>query len=83
MTFLKGLQNAIEEKKAKGFNYFNIFDALGISGKENYHSAFIAYLLNQNAEHFQDIFASEFIKKFARILSMAQTFPKTALKCQS
>lgn len=68
-TFLNQLDKAnkaFKKKKDKGFNYFNLFDALGISEKENYHSAFIAYLLNQNAEHFQSIFAQEFIKKIRK-----------------
>lgn len=80
MTFLEALQKAIEEKKAKGFNYFNIFDALGISGKENYHSAFIAYLLNQNAEHFQSIFAQKFIEKIRKDFIDSTKMPKNSLE---
>lgn len=71
---------AFEMKKDKGFNYFNLFDALGISEKENYHSAFIAYLLNQNAEHFQSIFAQEFINKIRKDFINETKIPKNSLE---
>lgn len=82
-TFLNELDkanNAFEKKKSKGFNYFNIFDALGISGKENYHSAFIAYLLNQNAEHFQSVFAQKFIDKIRKEFIDSTKIPKNSLE---
>ncbi len=82
-TFLNELDkanNAFEKKKSKGFNYFNIFDALGISGKENYHSAFIAYLLNQNAEHFQSVFAQKFIDKILKEFINSTKIPKNSLE---
>lgn len=82
-TFLNELDkanNAFEEKKSKGFNYFNIFDALDISYKENYHSAFIAYLLNQNAEHFQSVFAQKFIDKIRKDFIDSTKIPKNSLE---
>lgn len=82
-TFLNELDkanNAFEEKKSKGFNYFNIFDALGVNTKENYHSAFIAYLLNQNAEHFQSVFAQKFIDKIRKDFIDSTKIPKNSLE---
>lgn len=82
-TFLNELDkanNAFEEKKSKGFNYFNIFEALDISYKENYHSAFIAYLLNQNAEHFQSVFAQKFIDKIRKDFIDSTKIPKNSLE---
>lgn len=52
-----------EKWKSQGNNYFNIFDALGVVHKENYHSAFIAYLLDKNSEHYQSKFAELFLEK--------------------
>lgn len=54
---------ALEKWKSQGNNYFNIFDALGVVHKENYHSAFIAYLLDKNSEHYQSKFAELFLEK--------------------
>lgn len=54
---------ALEKWKSQGNNYFNIFDALGVVHKENYHSAFIAYLLDKNSEHYQSRFAELFLEK--------------------
>lgn len=54
---------ALEKQKEQGKNYFNIFDALGVSYKENYHSAFIAYLLDTNSEHYQRVFTELFLAK--------------------
>ena len=51
---------ALEKQKEQGKNYFNIFDALGVSYKENYQSAFIAYLLDTNSEHYQRVFTEYF-----------------------
>lgn len=56
----------LEKQKEQGKNYFNIFDALGVSYKENYHSAFIAYLLDKNSEHYQRIFAEQFLIKLKK-----------------
>lgn len=67
-TFEYGLIKAsesLEKQKEQGKNYFNIFDALGVSHKENYHSAFIAYLLDTNSEHYQSVFAELFLEKLA------------------
>ncbi len=55
--------NKFEEWKRAGGNYFNVFDALGVSEKENYHSAFIAYLLDCQNGHYQDEFAKLFFEK--------------------
>lgn len=82
-TFLNELDKAnkaFEKKKSKGFNYFNIFEALNVSEKENYHSAFIAYLLNQNAEHFQSIFAQKFIDKIRKDFIDGTKMPKNSLE---
>lgn len=82
-TFLNELDKAnkaFEKKKSEGFNYFNIFEALNVSEKENYHSAFIAYLLNQNAEHFQSIFAQKFIDKIRKDFIDSTKMPKNSLE---
>ena len=67
--FKRGLEKASKEFdkwKESGKNYFNIFDALGVVHKENYHSAFIAYLLDPNSEHYQaELFATLFFKKLS------------------
>lgn len=47
----------------KGMSDINIFEALGVEHKENYHSKFIAYLINPHADHYQELFANEFLKK--------------------
>ena len=64
--FQYGLIKASKEfenwKKAGG-NYFNVFDALELGLKENYHSLFIKYLLDKDGEHYQSIFAEKFLKK--------------------
>ena len=64
--FKRGLEKASKEFdkwKESGKNYFNIFDALGVVHKENYHSAFIAYLLDPNSEHYQRVFTELFLAK--------------------
>lgn len=60
---LEKVSNEFKEWKEAGGNYFNIFDALGVSEKENYHSAFIAYLLDYQNGHYQDKFAKLFFEK--------------------
>ena len=41
----------------------NIFEALGVAHKENYHSRFIGYLLNPSGEHDQgDVFLRGLLK---------------------
>ena len=57
---------ALEKWKSQGNNYFNIFDALGVVHKENYHSAFIAYLLDKNSEHYQSRFVELFLEKLQK-----------------
>lgn len=68
---LRKASESLEKQKEQGKNYFNIFDALGVSYKENYHSAFIAYLLDTNSEHYQSVFVELFLAK----LSKEQTIP--------
>ena len=60
---LRKASESLEKQKEQGKNYFNIFEALGVSYKENYHSAFIAYLIDTNSEHYQHIFAELFLAK--------------------
>ncbi|BEK30661.1 hypothetical protein B11411_00310 [Campylobacter jejuni] len=38
----------------------NIFEALGVETKENYHSKFIAYLIDINKDHYQKNLQSYF-----------------------
>ncbi len=63
---LRKASEKFEKQKEQGKNYFNIFDALGVSHKENYHSAFIAYLLDTNSEHYQSVFAELFLAKLSK-----------------
>lgn len=44
-----------EKDANNGLSDINIFDALNIETKENYHSKFIAYLININKDHYQKI----------------------------
>lgn len=62
---LRKASEALDKQKEQGKNDFNIFDALGVSYKENYHSAFIAYLLDTNSEHYQSVFAKLFLAKLS------------------
>ncbi|MDU7590040.1 MAG: PD-(D/E)XK nuclease family protein, partial [Acidovorax sp.] len=56
----------------------NIFDALGVSHKENYHSRLIAYLLDPVAEHDQ---GAVFLNSFLRWLAEKPSgLPDTALR---
>lgn len=51
-----------EEKRKKG-EYFNVFSILGLKQKENYHSAFIAELLNPKGNHgMGDALLNEFLQ---------------------
>lgn len=78
--FMDGLKKAnakFDKQKEGGFNYFNIFDALNLAHKENYHSAFIAYLLDKNAEHYQSVFARRFLELLQNKMS-GTNFPKNA-----
>ncbi len=44
-----------EKDANNGLSDINIFEALNIEIKENYHSKFIAYLININKDHYQKI----------------------------
>lgn len=48
-----------EKDVNNGLSDINIFDALNIEIKENYHSKFIAYLINK--DHYQKNFAKVFL----------------------
>ncbi|MCV3336356.1 PD-(D/E)XK nuclease family protein [Campylobacter sp. RKI_CA19_01121] len=52
-----------EENTKKSMSNINIFEALGVEYKENYHSKFIAYLIDPHGDHYQEFFANEFLKK--------------------
>ncbi|TDJ80444.1 PD-(D/E)XK nuclease family protein [Campylobacter volucris] len=60
---LLSVNDKFREDSKKGMSDINIFEALGVEYKENYHSKFIAYLINPKADHYQEIFANEFLKK--------------------
>lgn len=65
-NFIENLLNVndkFREDSKKGMSDINIFEALGVKYKENYHSKFIAYLINPKADHYQEIFANEFLKR--------------------
>ncbi|MCV3482123.1 PD-(D/E)XK nuclease family protein [Campylobacter sp. CNRCH_2014_0184h] len=55
-----------EENTKKSMSNINIFEALGVEYKENYHSKFIAYLIDPHGDHYQEFFANEFLKKLGR-----------------
>ncbi|EAI0925216.1 hypothetical protein E1H53_07055, partial [Campylobacter lari] len=50
----------------KGMSDINIFEALNVQESENYHSKFIAYLIDPHDDHYQELFANEFLKKLGR-----------------
>ncbi|AJC84257.1 PD-(D/E)XK nuclease family protein [Campylobacter peloridis] len=56
-------EKEFQKNAQEGMSDINIFEALGVEYKENYHSKFIAYLINPNADHYQEIFAKEFLDK--------------------
>lgn len=69
--FLDKLRNIAEEAEAekeqlkKTGNLFNIFSALNIQRKENFHSSFIASLLDPYGEHgMGKLFLESFIKQY-------------------
>jgi hypothetical protein len=45
--------------------HFNVFSALGLDRRENYHSRFLAYLLNTHSDHAQGVF---FLERFLHLL---------------
>ncbi len=57
------VNDTFKNNAKKGMSDINIFEALGVEYKENYHSKFIAYLINPHADHYQELFANEFLKK--------------------
>ncbi|HEC1777143.1 PD-(D/E)XK nuclease family protein [Campylobacter sp. RKI_CA19_01128] len=67
--FIKELLKAndkFEENTKKGMSDINIFEALGVQEMEIYHSKFIAYLIDPHDDHYQELFANEFLKKLGR-----------------
>ncbi|WP_257936668.1 PD-(D/E)XK nuclease family protein [Campylobacter lari] len=60
------VNDKFEENTKKGMSDINIFEALGVEYKENYHSKFIAYLIDPHGDHYQELFANEFLKKLGR-----------------
>lgn len=59
---LKAANEKFQQKKKEGRCDFNIFEALKVEMKENYHSAFLAYLLDSNKGHYQNIFLEKFLE---------------------
>lgn len=60
---LKAANEKFQQEKKEGRCDFNIFEALKVEMKENYHSAFLAYLLNSNKGHYQTIFLEKFLER--------------------
>lgn len=60
------VNDKFEENTKKGMSDINIFEALGVEYKENYHSKFIAYSIDPHDDHYQELFANEFLKKLGR-----------------
>ncbi|TEY03880.1 PD-(D/E)XK nuclease family protein [Campylobacter sp. US33a] len=58
-----------EQDANNGLSNINIFEALGVEEKENYHSKFIAYLIDVNKGHYQKNFAKEFLEKLSKSLA--------------
>lgn len=52
-----------EKDVNNGLSNINIFDALNIETKENYHSKFIAYLIDINKDHYQKKFCKGIFRK--------------------
>lgn len=52
-----------EKDVSNGLSDINIFDALNIETKENYHSKFIAYLIDINKDHYQKKFCKGIFRK--------------------
>ncbi len=52
-----------EKDVNNGLSDINIFDALNIETKENYHSKFIAYLIDINKDHYQKKFCKGIFRK--------------------
>lgn len=60
-----------EKDSENGLSDINIFEALDLEEKENYHSKFIAYLIDTNKGHYQKIFAEKFLKKLEKSIKNA------------
>lgn len=60
------VNDKFEENTKKGMSDINIFEALGVQEMEIYHSKFIAYLIDPHDDHYQELFANEFLKKLGR-----------------
>lgn len=57
--------------------HFNVFSALGLDRRENYHSRFLAYLLNEHSDHAQGVF---FLERFLHLLwAMNPNFPRSII----
>lgn len=72
---LKVANEKFQQKKKEGRCDFNIFEALKVEMKENYHSAFLAYLLDSNKGHYQNIFLEKFLERITNTRGL-----KTKLK---
>ena len=72
---LKAANEKFQQKKKEGRCDFNIFEALKVEMKENYHSAFLAYLLDSNKGHYQNIFLEKFLERITNTRGL-----KTKLK---
>ena len=72
---LKAANEKFQQKKKEGRCDFNIFEALKVEMKENYHSAFLAYLLDSNKGHYQNIFLEKFLERITNTQGL-----KTKLK---
>lgn len=73
---LDEVQKLHDKEVAEGKSDFNVFEALGVEYKENYHSAFLAYLLDSEESHYQKIFIEKFLEKLKAEKSIKQKFPK-------
>lgn len=57
-----------EKDVNNGLSDINIFDALNIETKENYHSKFIAYLIDINKDYYQKKFCEGILEKLGKSL---------------
>lgn len=73
---LDEVQRLHDKEVAEGKSDFNVFEALGVEYKENYHSAFLAYLLDSEESHYQKIFIEKFLEKLKVEKSIKQKLPK-------
>lgn len=72
---LKAANEKFQQEKKEGRCDFNIFEALKVEMKENYRSAFLAYLLDSNKGHYQTIFLENFLERITNTQGL-----KTKLK---